>query len=361
MNKNLIQKTPRSKLVSVLIHILIWLVFGMALLIYQPLTLGLTMPYQFWIKQSIILLLLVGVYYLNARLLVPRFLLKNRNYTFFMLMILMVVIAIFFSIITDQILHMHELMEKALIQKGQHPAKERHYGFEMFMIIITGLVLAISTSITSTQKLQHDLQLRLTLEQEKISSELSFLKAQINPHFFFNTLNNIYALTLINVESSRQALHQLSRMMRYLLYETQQGSTLLSKEIAFIKDYISLMQLRLTELTEIVFEVPDVNPEITMAPMLLLPFIENAFKHGISTTKPSRIFISIKQNQHTLELLVKNPLLKEQQFLSDENKGIGLLNTIRRLDLLYPAKYTLDIKKDDAEQQYCIDLKIKLA
>lgn len=356
----MIRKTSRSKLVSILIHILIWLVFGITLLIYQPLTLGLTLPIQFWIKQDVILSLLVFVYYLNAKILVPRFLLKNRNYIFFLLMILVVIVTVTLSSLTDKLLHIHELMDRAFVQKGENPPRGRNYGFEMFMIIITGLVLAISTSITSTQKLQQDLQLRLTLEQDKISSELSFLKAQINPHFFFNTLNNIYALTLINVEDSRIALHQLSRMMRYLLYETQKGSTLLSKEIAFIKDYISLMQLRITELTALTFDMPAQIKDMTIAPMLFLPFVENAFKHGISATKPSKIIIKIKQNENELELQVKNSVFNEPQSLADENKGIGLQNTIRRLDLMYPEKYKLDIDQKNQDQEYAIHLKIDL-
>src|SRR5690606_41040104 len=111
----------------------------------------------------------------------------------------------------------------------------------------------------------------------KIGSELSFLKAQINPHFFFNTLNNIYALTYVDVETSRSALHKLSRMMRYLLYDTQAGITPLSQELSFVKDYIELMKLRLNETTKVVFKEPDLKENIQIPPMLFLPYIENAF------------------------------------------------------------------------------------
>src|SRR4029077_327973 len=114
-------------------------------------------------------------------------------------------------------------------------------------VTITALVIGISTAITAIQKWQKDNQERKELEKEKVTSELSFLKAQINPHFFFNTLNNIYALTAVYAELAGKAIHQLSRMMRYLLYGTQQRHTMLSQEIAFVKDYISLMQLRLTD------------------------------------------------------------------------------------------------------------------
>lgn len=121
---------------------------------------------------------------------------------------------------------------------------------------------------------QEEALLRKSLEQQKTDSELSFLKAQINPHFFFNTLNNIYALTMINVESSRQVLLKLSRMMRYVLYETQKDGVLLSQEIAFVQDYIELMQLRLTDKVEVIFKRPTPLKEVTITPMLRLPFVE---------------------------------------------------------------------------------------
>jgi LytS/YehU family sensor histidine kinase len=143
------------------------------------------------------------------------------------------------------------------------------------------MALGIGTSITAVQKSQKDTLLRQeeallrkSLEQQKTDSELSFLKAQINPHFFFNTLNNIYALTMINVESSRQVLLKLSRMMRYVLYETQKDGVLLSQEIAFVQDYIELMQLRLTDKVEVIFKRPTPLKEVTIAPMLRLPFVE---------------------------------------------------------------------------------------
>ena len=158
-------------------------------------------------------------------------------------------------------------------------------------IIISALVLGIGTSITVIQKWQKDKQEREALEKEKVSSELSFLKAQINPHFFFNTLNNIYALTQVDADKAGKAIHQLSRMMRYLLYETQQGQTMLGREIAFVKDYISLMQLRLTDAVKVIIDTPPHLLDMPMAPMMLLPFVENAFKHGVSATQQSHIDI----------------------------------------------------------------------
>jgi sensor histidine kinase YesM len=221
-------------------------------------------------------------------------------------------------------------------------------------------VLVIGTSITVIQKWQKDKQEREDLEKDKVSSELSFLKAQINPHFFFNTLNNIYALTKVDADEAGKAIHQLSRMMRYLLYETQQGQTMLSQEIAFVKDYIGLMQLRLTDAVKVDFEAPDNLTDRPMAPMLLLPFVENAFKHGVSTTHESHINIVILQRGNLLDFMIKNSIMKDKSISLDTNSGIGLVNTRRRLDLLYPGKYTLANGGLDNGNEYTVHLILDL-
>ncbi|MGN6639267.1 MAG: sensor histidine kinase, partial [Mucilaginibacter sp.] len=195
----------------------------------------------------------------------------------------------------------------------------------------------------------------------KVTSELSFLKAQINPHFFFNTLNNIYALTVVDAEVAGKAIHQLSRMMRYLLYDTQQGHTMLSQEIAFVKDYISLMQLRLTDVVKVTIDTPSDLKDLPLAPMIFLPFVENAFKHGVSATQDSHIDIVIVQNEKVLDLTVKNSIMHDNSVSLDTNSGIGLVNTRRRLDLLYPGKYTLDINEENAFNEYTVHLVLDLS
>jgi two-component system LytT family sensor kinase len=237
----------KSKLITIVIHILIWGVFGL-MYFFQPLSWSITVPFQLWIKQSIILGLMVMAFYLNSFVLVPRFLLKNQSSIYFLVVMGIVTIIVFLNIYVDDWLNIHQLMDAAFHKKG--PPKHRggrDHSWDFAIIATSALVLGISTSITTIQKWQKDRQLHQELEQDRVSSELSFLKAQINPHFFFNTLNNIYALTHVNADISRKAIHQLSRMMRYVLYDTQNSTTLLSQEIAFIKDYISLMELRLTD------------------------------------------------------------------------------------------------------------------
>lgn len=346
--------------ITVLLHFLLWGLFAFILLFYHPLSWNIRLPLQFWIKQGLVLVILVLVFYLNSGVLVPRLLLKNKNILFIVIVLAIAVLAGPFVKGLENILDLPFLMEKAAQKIGIPRLPRRDDGIDLFLVMMILLIVGISTSLTLIQKWQTDKQLRELLEKEKISSELSFLKAQINPHFFFNTLNNIYALTHVDVEASRKALHKLSRMMRYLLYETQQGSTPLSKELSFISDYIELMRLRLSDNVKISFEKSGLQEELMLAPMLFLPYIENAFKHGISMLSPSEIRITMKMNGPVLEMMVENSIFKEQHPLPDVYGGIGLTNTKRRLDLLYPGKYTFSAAKTESGNAFIVHLTLIL-
>jgi two-component system LytT family sensor kinase len=355
----------KSKVITVLIHVLAWAVFGMLLFFFQPLTLNISLPYQFWIKQNIIFGLLVITFYLNSEVIVPYFLLKNKTVTYLLIVVGVAIIIVLLSGYVDEWLRLPQLMDAAFHKDGLPHHHHQHHEWEIGMIApmigTCALVLGISTSITVMEKWQKDRLVHQELEQDRISSELSFLKAQINPHFFFNTLNNIYALTHVNAETSRKAIHQLSRMMRYVLYDTQNATTQLSQEIAFVKDYISLMQLRLTDVVKIEFSLPAALKDMAIAPMIFLPFIENAFKHGVSATSPSYIDINIGQQGAIVDLNVINTIIKEQNNNLEAGSGIGLNNTRRRLDLLYPGKHTLTIHEDTAANTYSVHLTIDLS
>jgi sensor histidine kinase YesM len=356
----------KSKLVTVLIHVLAWAVFGMLLFFFQPLTWNISLPYQLWIKQNIIFGLLVITFYLNSELIVPHVLLKNKTVAYLLIIVGVTAVTVLINGYVDQWLNLPQLMDAAFHKDSgprhhHHPHSEWEMGMIAPMIGTCALVLGISTSVTVMEKWRKDRLVHQEMEQDKISSELSFLKAQINPHFFFNTLNNIYALTLVNVETSRKAIHQLSRMMRYVLYDTQNSTTQLSQEVAFVKDYISLMQLRLTDAVTIDFKAPALLKDVAIAPMIFLPFIENAFKHGVSATQPSYIHIDISQQNSSVVLKVVNTIIKEQNNNLEAGSGIGLNNTRRRLDLLYPGKYELEINEDAAQHIYSVHLTLHLS
>jgi len=341
-----------------LIQLLVLL--GLLLLLCQPLAWDIKLPVQFWIKQSLVFVLWVGMFYLNIQFLVPRLLFRNKA-GWFMISLLGAFILVLFSFsLIDYWLHLPELMQRTFPGKVETRPSRFLFQPHPILSLTTIMLLGISTTISVVQKWQKDEAIRQSLERQRISSELSFLKAQINPHFFFNTLHSIYALTMINVETAREALHTLSRMLRYVLYETQSGTTLLSKEVEFLEDYINLMKLRLTDKVTVIFDKPAALRDVPVAPMLFLPFVENAFKHGVSALLPSNIHISICQQDHTLQVEVRNTILPEKRVVLEESSGIGLVNTRRRLDLLYPEQYTLSVTEKTPDNEYRIHLQLNL-
>ena len=363
-----------SKLNTVMTHVLIWVAFG--LFFYRQLFLAENyVPYQYWIKQTITLSLLVTAFYFNSSVLVPKFLLKNHTALYFIIITGIVTGIAFINRSVDNGLSPYPFGDAPFSKRSLPPAREQlrpgqpptlepgiHFKMsDLFTVIISGLVVGISTTLTGIQKWQKNNQERKELEKDKITTELSLLKAQINPHFFFNTLNNIYVLTEVDPKVAGQAIHQLSKMMRYLLYDTQHGDTLLSQEIAFVKNYISLMKLRLTDVVKINMELPAELQDLPLAPMIFLPFIENAFKHGVSATQESHINIIISQKEMVLDLTVNNSKINHNSTSLDINSGIGLANTRRRLDLLYPGKYKLDIGKPGNTSEFTVHLVLDLS
>ncbi len=215
--------------------------------------------------------------------------------------------------------------------------------FDRFCFFTTLITLGISTSISTINKMNRDSKERLNLEKEKISTELSFLKTQIHPHFFFNTLNTIYALSFTDAETSRKILTKLSSMMRYLLYETEQNVSTLSKELSFIQNYVEIMKLRLNNNTLVEFQLPNETLPMSIAPMILMPYIENVFKHGIDDKKGGTLFISIEQSTKGIRLNTRNKIVPAAMVIESvgSSKGIGMQNTLRRLELLYKGRYRL--------------------
>lgn len=345
--------------VPVLIHILGWGLLLFAFFLYQPLSSGVTFPDLFWVKQGLFFTMLIGAFYLNSEVLAPRLLFQDRIgvYVGALAGVGAVILLVIWAF--ESYFDLHVLVHRAFHPDGGGKEPRTGRWFQP-SLLTTLLILGISTSIAAVRTWQRDAQLRQDLEQAKVSSELLFLKAQINPHFFFNTLNNIYALTLIDVAKAREALHRLSRMMRYVLYENPNGTGQLSQEIAFVQDYIELMQLRLTDKVKISFNQPTPLRDGPIATMLLLPFVENAFKHGVSALLPSHIDIDIMQPPGQFRMQVRNTVFPEKTPSLEVSSGIGLTNTRRRLDLLYPEKYALNTAYDDARAEYVVDLTLQL-
>lgn len=193
------------------------------------------------------------------------------------------------------------------------------------------------------------------LENANLNAEVNFLKSQINPHFLFNTLNSIYAQAHSRSDKTEFSILKLSELLRYVLYDSGESKVPLTKDIQYINNYISLQKIRLSSKVKINYTVSGNLGNCTIAPLLLITFIENSFKHGISYTHASTINIEIHVFEETLTLLISNPVVERNSFAPG---GLGLKNVTRRLELLYPGKYLLDIHHDDF--LHVVNLKLDL-
>ncbi|MBK8292254.1 MAG: histidine kinase [Flammeovirgaceae bacterium] len=199
---------------------------------------------------------------------------------------------------------------------------------------------------------------RKEIEHEKLAAELNFLKAQINPHFLFNTLNNLYYLAYSKSENTAEVVAKLSQMMRYMIYDSNHPNVLLSKEIEYMQNYISLERLRLNDQIPIKFEVIGNAENLRITPLIFITFLENAFKHGVSNSNPKAwVNVTIQLQDKQCVYTVENSLVEKPE--SSEKSGIGLQNVKRRLDLSYPNQYKLIT--ENKKNVYLIQLTLALS
>lgn len=309
---------------------------------------------------------IIGViFYINYFWLVPKYFMKNKKAIFFLLAIVVVVIFYFVLDFSNQASHnpdrdrriAESIEEETREQRFRRPPFKlmQIYGYSLMSIVIVGFSIGLKAieQHSATEKRQKE------LEKEKLNSELAFLKNQVSPHFFFNTLNNIYSLVEINSEDAQEAILKLSKLMRYLLYESEHGEALLKDEIDFMKNYIDLMQLRVSKKVEINIDLPDENTELKIPPLLFIPFIENAFKHGVSYREKSFIKVAMTSDVNKISFNCENSVAADKKEKHDENhSGIGLENVKKRLQLLFPGKHQLNIEAK--EEVFLVVLDIEL-
>lgn len=217
-------------------------------------------------------------------------------------------------------------------------------GFFMFMLL-NGFVAAVAIGIRHfirTRKIKEQLKEEKAKNTE---AELAWLKNQINPHFLFNTLNNISSLTQIDPDAAQDAIAQLSDLLRYAMYETNKNTVPIEGEVEFMRNYISLMKLRCNEKTEVTTTF-DIKKSVEIAPLLFISLVENAFKHGVSSNRPSRIDIRLLQNEDELIFDCDNTNYPKDD-ADRSGSGIGLENTRRRLDLIYHDRYEWEQSLND--------------
>jgi hypothetical protein len=269
--------------------------------------------------------LLIVFYYLNFYIFIPKFFFTRRYPPYYLCLITYVVLLIF------------------LLQANPHfnPFNTTAIRFPGFIFIATIVIRFIMIFLLSLG-FAHIGRLQAT-EKQQLQTELSFLKAQINPHFLFNTLNSIYALTVKKSDAAPESVTKLADIMRYIITDAASDVVPLEKEITYVSAYIDLERLRLTSKVKLSYTVEGDTRGKKVAPLVFIPLVENAFKHGVSTSENSEIIIRIIITDDKLELFVTNTKTADH----NHSNGLGIANVKRRLELLYPGKYLLNIRNED--------------
>lgn len=220
-------------------------------------------------------------------------------------------------------------------------------------LLLMGMNLGVKLYFMS----QRDRERQKIIDQRNLEQQMEYLKYQVNPHFFMNTLNNIHALVDIDPERAKTTIVELSKMMRHILYEGSKKLIPLTREVEFLNLYVQLMRLRYTRKVHINVDVPPQLPELKLPPLMLIIFVENAFKHGISYREESFIDIKVRvENKRLLFSCCNSKPMQVQR--TNEKGGMGLQNVRQRLELLYDDDYTLDI--NDGEKTYEVKLDIPM-
>lgn len=342
--------TPIHRNREILFHTAFWAVYISFtinhILSYQN---GLEIHWSRVVISTLISVLYVFIIsYLNYFYFIPAFLIRKQIGRF------LAAFAISFGLISWLRLRIESLVFGNTYGHAQHLARTQLVAqmiiSNLFIVLFVGLLRFASDWLELDSR-------RRELETEKLSAELIFLKAQVNPHFFFNTLNNLYYLATIKSDITPQVISKLSEVMRYMIYDSNHEKVELVKEIEYMQHYIGLERLRLQEGVPLEFEVAG-RTDILITPLILIAFLENAFKHGVGNgNDQSWIKARLKVDEARLTFRIGNSK-PGSATIPTEGEGIGLKNVKRRLELSYPGSYTLDI--EDLEDCFFVDLTIDL-
>jgi two-component sensor histidine kinase len=320
-------------LVNIALHALVW-----GFLFAAPIIFAFNRPpsneppreaisyFLIWVPMSFSLLL----FYLNYFILINNLLFKKKLLWFFLTNIILITV---FSYCSDLLAHFFQPMP--MNKRFPQPPNGFVFGLHNFSFMF---VISISVAIRTTSRWFKTETERKILENENLKSKLSNLKMQLNPHFFFNTLNNIYSLIKVSPEKAQESVHGLAKLMRYHLYETNEETVPLSEEVEFLKNYIALMKIRMTPNVTIETDFTIDNPTTRIAPLLFISLVENSFKHGVSPIENSFIKITMVEHDQILAFEIFNTDY-HQKTEGIEETGIGLENLRKRLALIYPEKH----------------------
>jgi len=315
-----------KKRLEYLIHVAIWAVMFIWPLMFMNHGTGVSTVQMVFISVS--QLLLMVVFYTNYLWLAPKHFACGDKRVFWMVNAAMILIIG---------LGWHYWMELSRHLFEQSPAPPVPSTFHNIVFTLRDMFnLVISAAIATTVRLAMQWQ---KAEDARRQAELKTLRSQINPHFLLNTLNNIYALTAFNTQRAQQAIQELSKLLRHVLYDSEDAFTQIGEEVEFLQHYINLMRIRLAGNVEVTFQTDIPTPcGAKIAPLIFISLVENAFKHGVSPTQPSFIHIYIAVNDNKIVCDIENSNFPKNS--SDKSgHGIGLKQVGSRLSLLYPGKY----------------------
>lgn len=302
---------------------------------------AITGNYWFWVFSIIY----IAIFYLNAYWLFPGLYLK-KQYLFYGIALFALLLIVYFIQPFDHIISLSPPPNQAPgnFNNGMpnRPGPSSNKPADFVSLFLYAVVVALSILIPVIKQWQKTQQQFLIVQKDKINAELSSLKAQVNPHFLFNTLNNLYSLSLTGSDKTPESIMRLSNIMRYVTDEVYNDYVPLENEIQCIGDFIELQKLRLNGKTAVEFYATAAGGNLSIAPLILLPFVENIFKHGISNNENSIVTIKIAVKEKELLFYSRNNIFNTAK--TEQRQGTGITNVKKRLENLYPGKHFLKIE-----------------
>lgn len=288
------------------------------------------------------------LFYFNSIVLVPKLIYKNKIWLY---LLILIALCLFFA-------YMHGVLHNMLFTE-KLASDHKHYSHFSFWILLPyAFVAALSTSIRVLRDRIVNEKIRNETINENLKTELSFLRSQISPHFLSNVMNSIVSLSRKKSDLLEPVVIKLSGLLRYMLYESDEKKVTIEKELEYLNSYIDLQTLRFGEEVKVVFDLDLDRTDFYIEPMLFIPFVENAFKHGVTMLVYPEIRIKLSAKNKILEFVVFNKYTKQSEDSKDKDSGIGLSNVKRRLKLLYPNHHDFIIR--DTGNTFEITLTIQL-
>ena len=280
----------------------------------------------------------ISIFYINYTLLIPMLVKRKKKYGLYIVAIIVVIVIM--SLIKIALASFHSTNIFGYITDASQGTYINILKYIVSTVFISGFFIVASSLLKFAVDWFGNESVQRNLIMEKKEMELQFLKSQLNPHFLFNSLNNIYSLAYQKSDKTADAILKLSEIMRYMIYESNDSWVSLSKEIEYVQSFIELQKLRFKDGASVELTLNGQIDDQQIVPLILISFVENAFKHGVANDPENPIKINIIANQKILHFSVTN---KKNKYNKDEMGGVGLNNVERRLQLLYPERYKLNI------------------